>query len=75
MYFHPQGHIELKRKLYIILENKVVQKLKLPNNYFNKNLPLNQFFQVEKMKNLLWKSDFDTFWQDRNPTQSIQKLL
>ena len=53
MYFNPQGHIELKRKLYITLENKVIQKLKLHNNNFNKNMLLNQYFQVEKIKKLL----------------------
>ena len=39
------------QKLDIILENKVVQELKLPNNDFNKNVLLNQYFQVEKIKN------------------------
>ena len=57
MYFHPQGHMELNRKLYIILENKVVQKLiiqklRLPNNNLNKIVLLNQYFPVEKIKKI-----------------------
>ena len=53
----------------MILENKVVQKLKLENNVFNKKWPskltfLNDFFLIPTIfdiKNRLSKYDFATF--------------
>ena len=62
-----------RQKLDVILENKVVQKLKLPKNVNNKKCgPKIKFFNEKKFRkiriifdieNWLWKSEFCHFWQ------------
>ena len=62
----------VRQKLGIILENKVVQKLKLEKNVFYKKwspklIFLNEFIfekipLIFDIENWLWKFDFGTFW-------------
>ena len=61
------------QKLGMVLENKVVQKLKLEKKVFYKKwspklIFLNDFFfkiflSIFDVKNWLWKYDFGTFWR------------
>ena len=64
----------VRQKMGMILENKVVQKLKLEKNIFYKKwspklIFFKEFFQIEKIpsifdiENWLWKYDFGTFWR------------
>ena len=71
------------QKLGLILESKVVQKLSLEKNVFNKKCSpklifLDEFFFFEKIwlifdiENWLWKYNFGTFWGPG--TMSIYKI-
>ena len=63
----------VRQKLGMVLENKVVQKLKLEKKVFYKNGLLNwyssmnfffeNFLSIFDIKNWLWKYNFGTFWQ------------
>ena len=64
------GLVASCQKLGIILENKVIWKLMLSKKVNNKNVLLNSYSSVKKIRkipmifdieNLLWKSNFGTF--------------
>ena len=69
--------LTVRQNLGMILENKVVQKLKLEKNVFYKKwspklIFLNEFFfekipLIFDIENWLWKYDFGTFWQTGAP--------
>ena len=69
------------QKLGMILENKVVQKLKLEKNIFYKKwspklIFLNEFFFWKNSIDFwLWKYDFGTFWRTVSHRRIFKKML
>ena len=74
----------VRQKLGMILENKVVQKLKLEKNVFYKKwspklIFLNDFFfekiqLIFDIENWLWKYNFGTFWRTIIHRRIVLKL-